>query len=138
MQTTSRGGFTLIEALMASVILAVAVTAFCTALTAASQNSQYSKDLREVDEAARLNMEVLAAQALHAMPAPAGTSVTLPSSALAFPQINDVTSTATLTFLQRHTKQAAREIAILTVTAQRPDGQVSSLHRIVTAAEMAK
>ena len=140
MPTTKPRGFTLIEAMLASVLLALAVVAFCGAMAAATQGTRYSDQRRRVESAARENMEFLAGSSLSSLPVPAGnaTSVSLPASALLRPEADGVRTTATVTFLQRSAKQTDRSIALLTVESRENTEAVARLQRVITTAEMSK
>jgi prepilin-type N-terminal cleavage/methylation domain-containing protein len=140
MPTTNPRGFTLVEAMLASALLAMAVVAFCGAMAAATQGTRYGDQRRRVESAARENMEFLAGSSLAGLPIPAGSAATvsLPASALLRPESGAVRTTATLTFLQRSAKQANRSVALLTVESRENDEAVASLRRLITTAEMSK
>jgi prepilin-type N-terminal cleavage/methylation domain-containing protein len=139
MRTIDRRGFTLIESMMACVVLAFCVVGLSTAIMAGTRNQDIANQSFDALESARAGMENVATRHQSDLsPATGGTtteSVTIDDLGDA---TSDVATSGSLTYISRDASQSARDIAIITVTARTRDGQTVTLKRLISRAENLK
>lgn len=135
MSTTNRHihrvrAFTLLESMIASVVLAFGVVAITAAVITSNQSNAVVDQASAALDVARADMELLAAQPLANITSPSGgvtQTIDLPDLG------NDTaTTTATATFVSRSSQQGERDIAVVKVEVRMPDGNVCTLYRVVT------
>ena len=131
-----RVGFTLIEAMCASVVLAFCVVGVCGLLVSAMQNQVAAQSRGTASSAAIGGMESLAAKSLDDISSETGTaqSETIDDNLLR--RTGDADLQGRLKYLRRDSKQSDRDLAMIQITATAPDGQTVTLYRLATRAEM--
>lgn len=138
MRITRRfAGFTLIESMIASVVLAACAVGMCGVLMASAQNSEEIDASTACVDAARLNLENLAAKRLANISSANGAATTETiNSAYLNNSVARTEASGTIAYKQRNGAQGARDIAIVSVTVQSDTGQEITLHQILTRAEV--
>ncbi len=134
-RTHLRSGFTLIEAMAASVVLAFCVVAISAAVTASNQAGEAVDSSAAAMGVARADMETLASQPLSTLATGSGgttQTIDLTHYDAADAPGGQADASATVSFISRSALQGARDIAVVKVKATMHDGQVSTLYRIVT------
>ncbi len=134
----ARRGFTLIEALTASVVLAFVVVGVCGMILSAVSNTRASSDLIELNQAAQASMETLASRPLDGISPSVGVlqSETVDAALLSTPADPQVTVEGNIQYLHRYAAQPSRDLALIAVTATMPDGQRVTVYRLATRSEM--
>ena len=131
-------GFTLIESLVASVVLAVCVVGVGGLLVSVSQNAAVSEASLLAASRSQANLEAVAAKRLTDYSAVSGNSVseTIDATSLALGSDDYATTTATVDYVSRAALQPGRDVAVVSVTTTTPGGGRVTLYRVVTRAEM--
>jgi Tfp pilus assembly protein PilV len=134
----ARRGFTLIEALAASVVLAFVVLGVCGMIVSAVANTRASGELIEINQAAQASMETLASRPLDDISPGVGVlqSETVDASLLSTPANPQVTVEGHIQYLHRYAAQPSRDLALIAVTATMPDGQSVTVYRLAARSEM--
>ncbi len=129
-------GFTLIEAMFASIVLAFCVVGICGLLVSAMQNQVSTQGRNTASAAAVAGMESLAARSLDDISSETGVAMSESISPTLIHDTDDVELTGRLRYLRRDSDQADRDLAVIQITATTPDGQAVTLYRLATRAEM--
>jgi prepilin-type N-terminal cleavage/methylation domain-containing protein len=140
MRSTNRNqasrGFTLIEAMIASVVLAFCVVGVCGLLVSAMQNQAATEARSTAAAAAVAGMESLAAKHLDDISARTGVAMSESIDPSLMRDASDAEMAGRVKYLRRTAGQVARDIAVIEVTAETADGQTVTLYRLATRAEM--
>lgn len=140
MRTTKRlfrSGFTLIESMLASVVLAACAVGMCGVLMASAQNGEEIDGTTACVDAARLNLENLAAKRLANLSSVNGAAITETiDPAHLNNSIARTEASGIIEYKQRTATQAARDIAVVSVTTRTDTGQTVMLYQILTRAEV--
>jgi prepilin-type N-terminal cleavage/methylation domain-containing protein len=131
-------GFTLIESLVASVVLAACVVGVGGLLVSVSQNTAGSEASLLAASRSQANLEAVAAQRLTDYSAVSGSSNSemIAAANLAVGSDDYARTTATVDYVARTALQPSRDIAVISVTTTTPSGGRVTLYRAVTRAEM--
>lgn len=135
---TVRRGFTLIEALTASVVLAFVVVGVCGLILSAVANTRASSDVIQLNQSAHASMETLASRQLDSISPRSGVMQreAISTSLLASPSDPLMTVEGKIEYLNRYVTQPSRDLAMISVTARMPDGQTVTVYRLATRSEM--
>lgn len=126
-----QGGFTLIEAMTASVILCFCVIGLASAMTSASQQAIATAAKSDAMNASSAGMELLAAHPLSDLYSVSGGAVqSVPSSS--FASHSGVSTSGQITFISRSSKQGSRDLAIEQVQSTSSQGASVTLYRLVS------
>jgi len=126
----------LIEAMIASVVLAFSVVGVCGVLMAAMQTNKASESQATATEVARLNMDSLAAVNLDDISPANGSTDTESIDGTQLAGSDDADVVGQLTYITRHPTQATRDLAVIAITSTTADGQRVTLYRLATRAAM--
>ncbi|MBC7785602.1 MAG: prepilin-type N-terminal cleavage/methylation domain-containing protein [Burkholderiales bacterium] len=129
-----RAAFTLIEAMMATVVLSFCVAGLAGVLVSTAKNGQMSTSQTGALEVARADMETLTANPLSTISGATGSSTeTVAASKLSTTTL-PVTHTGKISYISRSLVQPSRDLAVITVTTTTADGEIVTLKRLVTRA----
>ncbi|GIW76225.1 MAG: hypothetical protein KatS3mg104_1288 [Phycisphaerae bacterium] len=131
-----RRGFTLIEALMASVVLAFCVIGICGLFITSIQQRSYVESSEQGTEASRATIENLLSYGLDELSPAVGTASveTLSPSQL---RASDSTQVqGTIHYIVRNVSQAPRDLGVVEVVTTSPDGKQTKTHRLLSRAKM--
>lgn len=129
-------GFTLIEALLASVVLALCVTGICGLLISAMQHRSVAETSEQATQAAQTSTENLLTYRLSNLSTPTGTAQDEPVSSTVLKSNDRAEVKASLRYIVRNMNQPPRDLAVVEVTATTPDGQQVKTYRLLSRAEM--
>ncbi len=132
----SRRGFTLIEAMIASIVLAFCVVGVCGMLVSSIQSSKVAESHITATDAAKASMDRVAAYSLETLSPAAGISQTQTLTPSNLSPGTDADVTGELSYIQRHATQSPRDLAIVSVTATTEDGETVTVYRLMTRTEL--
>jgi prepilin-type N-terminal cleavage/methylation domain-containing protein len=133
-------GFTLIESLVASLVLAICVVGISGVFVTVSQSTSTSDASLLAAQRSQANLEGLAAKRFSDYATASGgvTSESIAASHLAVPSDTSATTSGKITYVSRSSLQPAHDIGVVSVTTTTPEGSYVTLYRLVTRAEMIK
>lgn len=129
-------GFTLIEALMASVVLAFCVSGICGLFITSIQQRSYIESSEQATESSRATIENLLIYGLDELSPATGTASveTLSPSSLRASGSTEVQGT--IHYIVRNVSQAPRDLAVVEVVITSPEGKQTKTHRLLSRAKM--
>lgn len=129
-------GFTLIEALMASVILAFCVVGICGLLISTMQHRASTETSDLATQATQTSIETLLTYRLNNLSPSTGTAQEEPISSTAVKSRDQTKVQGTLRYIVRNATQSPRDLAVVEVTTTTPDGKQMKTYRLMSRAEM--